>query len=154
MMFYLIFLSLMACKKTPSVDCNSPTNDLSLCKELIIGKWEWVRTVTQIDTSATFTPKSLGHTVQFNFNSNGIVESFLDGQFRDTSSYEFYDGSKYSKLDSGKTYLRMKGCTYNGLISFYTYSRDVRVKVCDDSLYLPYEALIYHTGNDFYSKVK
>lgn len=154
MMYSLIFLSLMACNKTPSVDCNSPTNDLALCKRLIIGKWEWVRTVTRIDTSATYTPKSLGHTVRYKFNSNGIVDFFVDGQLKDTSSYEFYDGSKYSKLDSGITYLRMKGCSYRDNISFFTYSRDVRVKVCDDSLYLPYEALIYHTGNDFYSKIK
>ena len=154
MMYSLILLWLMACNKTPSVDCNSPTNDLALCKKLIIGKWEWVRTVTRIDTSATYTPKSVGHIVQFKFNSNGIVESYLDGQFRDTSSYELFDGSQYSKLDSGITYLKMKGCTYNGLISFFTYPRYVRVKVCDDSLYLPYEALVYHTGNDFYSKVK
>ena len=44
MIFYLIFLSLMACKKTPSVDCNSPTSDSTLAKELLIGEWRLERT--------------------------------------------------------------------------------------------------------------
>jgi hypothetical protein len=151
-MLYLVFLSLMACKKTPSVDCRSPTNDLALCKELIIGKWEWVRTVTKIDTSDTYTPKTFGHSVKLNFKSDGIVETFIDGQFRDSSGYEIYDAGKFFKLDSGKTQLNIKGCNYRNpnAVQFYTVPRAVRLRVCDDSLYLPYEELIYHTGNDFY----
>jgi hypothetical protein len=61
---YLIFLSLMACKKTPSVlsvDCKTPSKDLAICKELILGKWEWVRTERRFDTIATYTPKNYGN---------------------------------------------------------------------------------------------
>jgi hypothetical protein len=148
MMFCLVLLSLMsACKKTPSFDCNSPTKDLGLCKELIIGKWEWVRTVRQFDTFAISTPKTAGQTVSLNFKTNGIVETFVNGQFKDTSSFEIYDAVKYSKIDSGLTFLRFREF---GWVT----PRDVLIKVCEDSLFLPYEATIYHTGNKFYSKIK
>lgn len=147
-LFYLVVLALMvACKKTPSVDCNSPTNNLALCKELIVGKWEWVRTVTNFGSFPTSTPQTSGRTVQLNFKNNGIVETFFDGQLKDTSSYEFYDGIVISKLDSGTTYLSFRELNY-------AYPRSVRLKVCEDSLYLPYEATIYHNGNKYYSRVK
>jgi hypothetical protein len=155
-LFYLVVLSLMAaCKKTPSVNCNSPTNDLALCKELIIGQWEWVRTVNRIDTFATFTPKTFGHAVKLNFKSNGILETYIDGQLRDTSSYRVYDAGQYFKPDSGQTYLNIKGGDYTvrNFVQFYASIRAVRLEVCDDSLYLPYDKF-YHSGNDFYVRTK
>jgi hypothetical protein len=154
-MIYLVLLSLMACKKTPSVDCRSPTNDLALCKELIIGKWEWVRTVATIDTFATYTSKTFGHSVKLNFKTDGILETYVDGQLKDTSSYEIYDAGKFFKLDSGKTFLNIKGCNYSrpDAVRFYASARAVRLKICDDSLYLPYDQF-YHSGNDFYVRTK
>jgi hypothetical protein len=156
MMFYLVLLSLMAaCRKSSCVDCRSPTNDLALCKELIIGKWEWVRTVATIDTFATYTPKTFGHSVTLNFKTDGILENYVDGQLKDTSSYEVYDVGKFFKPDSGQTYLNIKGCVYPtpNPVRFYTYVRAVRLKICDDSLYLPYDRF-YHSGNDFYVRAK
>ena len=147
-LLYWVLLSLMAaCKKTPSVNCNSPTNEIGLCKELILGKWEWVRTVTQFGSFPTSTPKTSGQTIRLNFKTNGIVETYVDGQFKDTSSYEIYDGGKLFKLDSGITFLSFREYDYN-------HRRPVILKVCDDSLYLPYEATIYHNGNKYYSRTK
>ena len=147
-LFYLVLLSLMsACKKTPSVDCNSPTNDLALCKEYIIGKWEWVKNIRYYGGYKVSTPQTAGITRTLNFRTDGIVETYINGQFKDTSSYEIYDGIQISKPDSGTTFLTFR--EYN-----YIVPRSVILKVCDDSLYLPYEGLIYHNGNDYYSRVK
>lgn len=156
---YLVFLSLMACKKDPpplSVDCSTPTNKEAICKQLILGRWEWVRTFTHFGQPSTITPQTIGHNVQFNFKADGIMETYLDGQFRDTSSYRIYDAGTFFKLDSGITHLSMRGCDYihPNFVAFYASPRSVRLQVCDDSLYLPYEDLIYHEGNDIYRRVK
>jgi hypothetical protein len=147
-LFYLILLLLMvACKKTPSVDCDAPTNDLALCKELIIGKWAWAKNIQRFGGYKVSTPVTAGITRSLNFKTNGIVETYINGQLKDTSSYEIYDGNRYFKLDSGKTFLTFRE-------EGYVDARSVILKICEDSLYLPYEALIYHTGNDYYSRVK
>ncbi len=158
----MVFLTLFACKKTVppqpviSVDCSKPTNKEALCKELILGKWEWARTYTYFSLPSTVTPQELGHNVQFNFKADGIVETYLDGQFRDTSSYKIVDAGISSPRDSGITYLIMQGCDfkYPNSVRFYTYTRPVALKVCDDSLYLPYEYLMSHTGNNIYHRIK
>ena len=37
----LLVLAVMACKKTPEVCCNSPTRDVGLSQQLIVGDWRW-----------------------------------------------------------------------------------------------------------------
>jgi hypothetical protein len=157
---YLIFLSLMACKKTPSVlsvDCKTPSKDLAICKELILGKWEWVRTEKRIDTIADYTPQNYGnHRFVLNFKTEGLVESYVDGAYKDTARYEIYDGSQFSKFDSGKTFFTIS--TYDRVFKnegrFYLSSKIAPIKICDDSLFLPYENLFSHSGNDFFKRVK
>jgi hypothetical protein len=146
-----LFLSLIAlivaCKKSSLVDCRTPTNDLAICKELIIGKWAWEKNIQYISGYKVSTPQTAGISQNLNFKANGIVETYINGVLKDTSSYEIYDGNKYFKLDSGLTFLTFREYRY-------VTPRSVIVRICEDSLYLPYEALIYHTGNDYYSRVK
>ena len=150
----------MACKKAPlvlSVDCKTPSKDLAICKELILGKWEWDRTVTRIDTHATFTPKNFGnHRFVLNFKTEGLVESYVDGDFKDTARYEIVDAGKFYKPDSGISYFIIpfydKGYKNGG--RFYQNSNVAPIKICDDSLYLPYENLFSHTGNDYFKRIK
>jgi hypothetical protein len=147
MLFLALIMLVLACKKSSLVDCKTPTNDLALCKELIVGKWEWAKNIQRFGGYKVSTPQTAGITRSLNFKANGIVETYINGQLKDTSSYEIYDAGKYFKLDSGIAVLTFREYDYAA-------PRFVELKVCDDSLYLPYESLIYHTGNDYYSRVK
>jgi hypothetical protein len=157
--FYLAFLSLIACKKAEpllSVDCAKPTNKEAICKKLILGKWEWVRTETRFNPPYVFGPEMIGHKVALNFKSDSIVEGYIDGQLKDVSKYEIFDAGLSFKRDSGITYIHIRGCQYFPVnsIEFYQSARVAVLKVCDDTLYLPFEDKIYHTGNDIFSRVK
>jgi hypothetical protein len=150
MSFYLIFLSLMACKKKPSVDCNSPTNDLALSKELIIGDWQWVKS-RSLQSGYISRPDSTKYQVMFSFKSNGIMEQFVDGNLVDTSSYEIAIEKKYSTFygDTLRNVLAIKRRLVkfqkHPLMEYY-----VPIRICNDSLYLFYESYAWHTAGDNY----
>lgn len=146
-LFYLVVLALMAaCKKTPSVsvDCRSPTNDLALCKELIIGDWELVKSVKFIDTVAVFRPIN-GRSVHVKFLDSGIMEYYQDGKYITRDSYDIAIMKKFT---------RDKGDTLQNVLWTKKDLRIVPLRVCDDSLYLPYESFVYHSGDLYYVRQK
>jgi hypothetical protein len=146
-MFYLVLLSLMAgCKKTPtlSVDCRSPTNNLTVCRELIIGKWNLVKLVRSIDTSAVITPTN-GHSASLIFLNNGTIEYYQDEKYIARDSYDIAIMKKFTK-DKADTLRNVLWTKKDRMI--------VPLKICDDSLYLPYESFAYHIGDFFYVRQK
>ena len=154
----LFFLLAMACKKDPplpDVNCNRPTNDLILSRQLIIGCWQWHRTVHFFDVNKIITPDSTGDNVRLVFKKNGIVEHYLNGRLNDTSSYEIDIMKKYSS-NTGDTTLNLLWIRQiNNSTSSYPHIKDVvPIRVCNDSLYLKYESFFYHTGDNYFFRVK
>jgi hypothetical protein len=92
MMFYFIFLSLMACKKESITDCAEPTNELEKSRQLIVGKWEW--TFTNYYSRKTseiiiMTPKSENLERKMEFKANDKLSVYENGSSILEIKYEF-----------------------------------------------------------------
>jgi hypothetical protein len=147
MLFLALIMLVLACKKSSLVDCKTPTNDLALCKELIVGKWAWARSeiyARNPDSLIISRPTSISR-LNLDFKANGIVETYIDGQLMDTSSYVIYDLVRFSKSDSGRVVLDFR--QYGN-----RFGQPVGLRICEDSLFLPYSES--HGANEFYNKVK
>ena len=73
--FYLLVLSFLACKKTPSVNCDNRTNDVTISEQIIVGKWEWAsqQTCGRAGCGSISTPTTQGFTKQMVFKADGNV---------------------------------------------------------------------------------
>ena len=152
-----LLLLAMACKKDPplpDVSCDKPTNDLALSRQLIIGTWQWSKTIHFIDHDQIITPDSTGKNVQLVFRKDGIVEHYFNGRLNDTSSYEIEVMKKYT-WNQGDTTLNLLWIRHINSRTFYPFIKEVApIRVCNDSLYLRYESFFYHTGDNYFFKIK
>ena len=155
----LLFLLAMACKKDPppplpDVNCNRPTNDLTLSRQLIVGTWQWSKTVHFFDHDQVITPDSTGNNVRLVFRTDGIVEHHFNGRLNDTSSYEIDIMKKYT-WNQGDTTLNLLFIRHLNSKASYPYMQIiVPIRVCNDSLYLKYESFAFHTGDNYFYRVK
>lgn len=131
-MIYLVLLSLMACNKLPSVDCNSPTNEVSLTQKLLKGKWEWTYEKVQNRGFPFYyvTSKEKGYTRQMVFGSNSKIYLYQDNSNEKQLLYRLAPRKEFtSPMDS----------TLNVLVFETNDKKPFEVldfRICTDSLYL------------------
>ena len=149
----LLFLLAMACKKDPrpppplpDVNCNRPTNNLSLSRQLIVGTWRYKRYVfygingwirRDVDTAQ----------IDYQFRNDGTLWYYKKGEFIDSCRYEIDIMKKYTLYQGDTT--RNTLWLINRKIGMGLASL-VPIWVCNDSLYLPYQSFRYDTVQDYY----
>ncbi len=166
---YLVLLSLMACKKRdcpvetvdvepkkpPLVDCSRTTTNRDTAQTLIVGKWQLERTV--------FADRRLGKTVYkyanelpriiLDFRKEGSFDYFQNDTLRAASTYGFYKLSEITKFqaDSTRNALHMPQMLSRG-VSFGTL---ITYRICDDSLFLPFQSFAFDAVEDqIFKKIK
>ena len=149
----LLLLAVMACKKDPlpDVNCNSPTNDLALSKELIVGCWRLSKTRYFFDSSYVVNYVLNKNSIDIRFTKDGVVECYQGGEFIDSSRYE---------IDIMKKYTLFPGDTTRNVLwivntkKMYALENLVPIRICTDSLYLFYESFRYHSGNRYFYRIE
>jgi hypothetical protein len=137
MKFYLIVLSLMACKKESINDCAEPTFDVNIARTLIIGKWAWKITYYydwRKDSSATLTPGNQKLERMMEFKSDGNLFVFENGNSILETPYQFIKDTFKLSFDSTRYIISWKG---NNSV----------FKICSEYLYLP-SLTIYSNGRN------
>ena len=142
----ILFMLAIACRKIPDVSCDSPTNDAALSKKLICGTWRLDRIETSLDTVATFRPPQIG-LIDITFREDGTLKYCIDNKCVDTLKYDIDIMKKYTLYYKDTTrnvlFINTKGMIGLNFI--------VPLRICSDSLYLPYESYRYHgVGNCIY----
>ena len=153
---YLTLLSLMACKKTPSIEdeitkpkeevsqkpslvsCNTPTRNPDTAKIIIIGKWQLERTI--------FVSMILGKVIYrtykdydkevIHFKEDGMLDFYLKDSLVVTSPYNINKLSETTKYPKDSTIYALRAEKIKG-VSFGTLTT---YRICDDSLYLPFNS--------------
>ena len=118
----------MACKKTPSVDCNSPTSDSTLAKELLIGEWRLERTFIAARGigNVSKTRDQLPYVI-LNFYNDLTYQCFIADTLSCKGKYEFAkDGNTHLLTFQDVDLLFIDGVA--------TY------KICSDSLYMNFNS--------------
>jgi hypothetical protein len=140
MMFYLIFLSLMACKKVPLVDCNSPTKDPDIARQLIEGKWNWKYSNyfnRRESLYEIWTPENTKSIKTMDFSSDGNLCIFENGKLVTETKYEFRKLSALTNFPADST---------RYIVSWK--DSNTTFRICSDSLYLPYQSFRYDAAAD------
>ena len=145
----LLFLAVMACKKTPEVSCNSPTNDAAMSRELIVGSWRLHRMVFTSDSFYVRYPPKSGE-ISIKFKSNGTLEYYKNGDFIDSCRYEIDKFSKYSFYPPDSVINVLRLINRNPLSMLIGLQDIVPIRICNDSLYLRYDSFRYHSVGDNY----
>ena len=147
----LLFLLAMACKKDPplpDVSCNSPTNDLTLSRQLIVGTWRFKRYVFQ-STTGVIRKTVDSDEIEVKFTKKGIVEYYEKGKCIDTCRYDIDIMKKYSLYASDTTrnvlWISNKKPSMATVLHYM-----VPLRVCNDSLYLLYQSFTYDAMSDNY----
>lgn len=90
----ILFITILfvCCKKdkTSFVDCNLPTTNINLCKELIIGHWTWSYEKYYNRRNQSYvikTPISEGYTKEIKFNNSGIALIYKNSSLERKASY-------------------------------------------------------------------
>jgi hypothetical protein len=139
MTFYVILLSLMsACKHEPSIDCSAPTDDLNIARALITGRWELERTflasrgIGIVRKTKNQLPRSV-----ITFYSDSTCKYFVADTLLYAGDFRFveFTGDQYLRFENAKGYY---------------YSTIFRI--CDDSLYLLYNASSDADANEIWAK--
>jgi hypothetical protein len=150
MMFYVIFLSLMACKKAvqpvplPVISCDKPSNRADTAKLLIIGRWELERItiLDRVNRLIIYRTKKDFPKRELNFLTNGLVELFKEDTLVASGYFKFIkDKDLYAASTVDRDFISMP-VVRNGMESFVSF------RICNDSLYLPYGSFAYDGAPD------
>ena len=149
----ILLMLAIACKREPLVSCNSPTNDLALSRELIIGKWRMNRSVVFFDTSFVWVPPKSAM-IDVKFTKKGIVEYYVNGRLQDTCRYEINPMNKYTLFPRDSTVNVLWLINRNRLTMSRGLEDMVPIRICTDSLFLRYESFRYHgIGDNYFFKL-
>jgi len=66
--------------------------DNSTFSEVIIGKWEWVKTVSPW-TGLVSNPQTVGYSTTLEFTSDGILKEYKDGTLSNSTNYSIENQS-------------------------------------------------------------
>jgi hypothetical protein len=143
--FYVIFLSLMACKKAiqpvplPDISCNKPSNRADTAKLLIIGRWELERItiLDRVNRLIIYRTKKDFPKQELNFLTNGLVELFKDDTLVASGFFKFVkekDLAPTTKVDLDLISMPVVRRSRENFVPF---------RICNDSLYLPYGSFAY-----------
>jgi hypothetical protein len=149
LLFSSLLLLVFACRKTPDVNCDKPTNEMTASRKLIKGTWIWkservyIRALQKILIK---TPETEGYTRQIVFQDSTITFYKNDSLF-DAYVYSIdfeYKGSLYA-LDSTPVLLLRKANSIH-------YTNYVHHKICPDSLFLNWSIRSDIKGNEVWYK--
>jgi hypothetical protein len=77
-------------------------SSLSVANELIIGHWEWLKSVgNSIDASAVRMPESAGYTSHMVFHPNGTVDLYINNQLVNSTTFAIKSQDGYLSLQVG-----------------------------------------------------
>ena len=136
-----LLLLAMACKKDPplpdppNVSCDKRTNDVAISKQLIVGTWQWAYSKFRsrfLGTTIITNPQTDSIERSMTFNSDGRLMIYENGVLKQETTYKFRKMSEWSLFpgDSTRYIFSWKGS-------------DVTWRICNDSLYLPYQSFTY-----------
>jgi hypothetical protein len=142
-MFYLIVLSLMGCSKTPKIDCDPPTNDLEICKKLIIGEWQLER------TSIVYRGVGIVIKTKKDYPKTVLIVN-------ENMTYRYYENDKLMNEDNYSFYIKDQFNIYN-LINFKNGPNLLfdlgPINLCSDSLFFnPNDYQSHITPNSVWHK--
>ena len=137
-LFYLVLLSLMSCHKELYVSCDTPSNDAEIAKSLITGRWELERTrfaSRRFGKVIYLTKKDLPHYVLI-FQGKGTLQLFRNDTLIGDGSFKFIkekDIAPTSNSDLNLLFMNKVELPgeFEGVVPF---------KICNDSLYLPFQS--------------
>ena len=137
--FIISIFLFLACKKdedvTVSVPCNKPTNDITLAKSLVLGKWEWVSELSP-SRGRSFelkTPQTEGYTRQL-YAYPDKLEYYKNNVFQDRYQYDFVIESSLTKFDGDSSNVLVFKDYNTGVRTNHTFFR-----ICNDSLALHFQ---------------
>ena len=136
----MLLLLLMACQKDPDVSCNSPTKDVNTSKKLIVGTWQWAYSKQYFRSSSRWVitnPQTDTIERSMTFNKNGQLMIYENGLVKTETTYQFRKMSEWSLFpgDSARYIISWK---YNNVVW----------RICNDSLYLPYQSFDNDAAKD------
>jgi hypothetical protein len=140
MMFYLILLSLMACRKEN--DCAEPTFDVGIARNLIIGKWEWKITYYYDmlkDSNVILTPKNLKVERKMEFKKDGNLSVLENGNSILETPYVFVKDTSNIGFDPNRYYITWKGSKF-------------AFKICSEYLYLNSLSIYDNQHNEVWAR--
>ena len=150
---FLFFLFMTSCKKDkiPTVNCNTPTTNLSTVESIIIGKWTWAyeKYRDRLSQSTIIkTPQTEGITRQFQFFKNRDVQILQNNILNATETYEITTLNIVtgSDMDKERVILLFKNKSNGQRTDF------APVQICNDTLTLNYHAYSDTKGQAKWSK--
>lgn len=137
-MMYLVLLSLMSCRKELDIGCDVPSNSAEVAKSLIIGRWELENTrfaSRRFGKVIYQTKKDLPHYVLI-FQGKGTLQLFRNDTLIGDGSFKFIkekDIAPTSNSDLNLLFMNKVELPgeFEGVVPF---------KICNDSLYLPFQS--------------
>ena len=136
----LITIIFFSCKKVkvPFVDCNQPTSEVNLCKQLIKKRWVWSYEIyfSRLNqTNIIKTPASEGYTKEIEFTNSGIVFIYKNSSLEREATYNVSTFDKITGVIADNTIT---------VLIFYDKQTGQRfdfapIKICSDTLTLNYQ---------------
>ncbi len=100
------------------VGCHKVSEPDSDVKEIIIGHWDWIKTIENPRTSEETTPQNSGLTKMLEFADNGIVREYIN--YHETNSFSYY-------IELNRSNPKMNSVTYNSITHHFYFSYDTLI---------------------------
>jgi hypothetical protein len=142
------------CKKSniPQINCNTPTEDITIARHLILGQWDWIYE-SYYDRFAQMViiknPITEGKTRQYHFHENGLVYIFQNDTFVRKESFEITTLNIVtgSEMDSRRTIVLFKNIQTQQRTDF------APMRICNDTLTLNYDFYSHTRGREKWSRL-
>jgi hypothetical protein len=152
----IVIISLfLSCKKSNliNVDCSKPTSEINVCKQLIIGNWNWQydKLIDRLNHTYFYqTPSTNGINKRINFINSSEAIIYKNDILDKNSTYEITTLDKITNYDNDKGI---------NVIIFYNKLDGVRydyspIQICNDSLTFNYEIISDFKAQTKWSKNK
>lgn len=156
MKLYLIILILLisSCKKDDisyNVPCSTPTNDIIISRQLLLGNWIWVSELYREQLSGQLvlkTPQTEGYTKQLTVYDS-LLEFFKNNSFEQKYLYDFVIEKSITNYPDDTTNVLVFKDFTTGQRSNY-----VHYKICNDTLTLNFQIRSSFAGIEKWVKNK
>ena len=145
----------ITCKKEDDVfiSCQTPTNDISICSKLIVGKWNWsyekyFNRITKTYVYKTPVTESYTKALIFIDNTNAIIY-----QSNTTNKNLTYEITGFDKITSFSSDHSISIIILYDKTNHQIYDY-VPFRICNDTLSLSYQILSDTKGEEKWSKEK
>lgn len=153
LLIILLFL-IFSCNKEEiqyNIPCNSPTSDIKISKELIVGKWMWVSELYRDQMTGQYilkTPQSEGYTRQLSANKNNL-DFFKNNATEQKYLYDFVVESTITNYSGDSLNVLVFKDFNTGVRSNHTH-----FKICNDTLTLNFQIRSSFAGIEKWVKTK